>query len=126
MDLLGQKESLLNTKWPQTGPVDDLVIRSSEYLMEAAREFRLKLKAASLPPKAKKGASPKAPEKPTHATIYVAKTYPPWQEAVLKTLKVRLQTIVAILKIHYDFLFYTICRKIRDKSLWVLFSYMRV
>ena len=91
MDLLGKKESLLNTKWPQTGPVDELVIRSSEYLMEAAREFRLKLKSASLPPKAKKGASPKAPEKPTHATIYVAKTYPPWQEAVLKTLKVRLQ-----------------------------------
>ena len=87
-------------KFPQTGPVDDLVIRSSEYLMEAAREFRLKLKAASLPPKAKKGASPKAPEKPTHATIYVAKTYPPWQEAVLKTLKVRLKAAVAILKIH--------------------------
>merc|ERR1711899_497172 len=56
--------------------------------MEAAREFRLKLKAAVQPPKAKKGAAaPKAPEKPTHATLYVAKTYPPWQCAVLSTLK---------------------------------------
>ena len=28
-----------------------------------------------------------APEKPTHATLYVAKTYPPWQCTVLSTLK---------------------------------------
>ena len=28
-----------------------------------------------------------APERPTHATLYVAKTYPPWQCTVLSTLK---------------------------------------
>ena len=29
----------------------------------------------------------KEPEKPTHATVFVAKTYPPWQCTVLSTLK---------------------------------------
>jgi hypothetical protein len=40
------------------GSVDEVVIKSSAYLMEAAREFRLKLKVACLPPKAKKGQAP--------------------------------------------------------------------
>ena len=80
MDILGKKDSILKATWPILGNVDEVVIKSSAYLMKAAGEFRSKLKVACLPPKAKKGASPKAPEKPTHATIYVAKTYPPWQE----------------------------------------------
>ena len=86
-DLLGLKGSLLKAKWPQLGSVDDLVIKSSEFLMEAASNFRDELKKRSLPPKAKKGPATKAPEKTTHGTIYVAKTYPPWQCAVLSTLK---------------------------------------
>ena len=32
-----------------------------------------------------KGGAP--PPRPTHGTLYVAKTYPPWQHAVLTTLK---------------------------------------
>ena len=43
---------------PVLGNVDEVVIKSSAYLMEAAREFRLKLKTACLPPKAKKGQAP--------------------------------------------------------------------
>lgn len=89
MDLLNKTETILKAKWPSTGNVDEVVIKSSAYLMEAAREFRLKLKVACQPPKAKKGsnAAPKPVEKPTHATVYVAKTYPPWQCTVLSTLK---------------------------------------
>ena len=67
------------------------MIKSSDYLMDAAREFRLKHKAALAPPKAKKAvnanSAPKTVERPTHATVYVAKTYPPWQCIVLSTLK---------------------------------------
>merc|ERR1712223_1366745 len=88
MDILGKKDSILKATWPILGNVDEVVIKSSAYLMKAAGEFRSKLKVACLPPKAKKGqAAGKAPEKPTHATLYVAKTYPPWQCAVLSTLK---------------------------------------
>ncbi len=88
-ELLGKKGSILKARWPQTNDkVDEVVIKSSEYLMEAAREFRLKLKSHMQGPKAKKGAAPANPvEKPTHATVYVAKTYPPWQCTVLSTLK---------------------------------------
>lgn len=85
-DMLGHKDSILKTSWPCEGQVDEVTIQSSDYLMEAAREFRLKLKAALAPPK-KKGNAPARPERPTHATVYVAKTYPPWQCTVLSTLK---------------------------------------
>ena len=87
--LLEKSDSILKQKWPTTEVVDELCIKKSEYLMEAAREFRLKLKSAIAPPKAKKGKATEveAPKKPTHATIYVAKTYPPWQCSVLSKLK---------------------------------------
>ena len=83
------KNSILKQRWPTTEEVDEMCIKKSEYLMEAAREFRLKLKSSTAPPKAKKGkaTNDEPPKKPTHATIYVAKTYPPWQCTVLSTLK---------------------------------------
>ena len=46
--LLGKnkKGSVLRAGWPKTmQSVDEVVIKSSEYLMEAARDFRLKLKS---------------------------------------------------------------------------------
>ncbi len=79
-------QSVLRASWPGAGEVDELCIKKSEYLMEATRDFRLKLTKSYLqPPKAKKGAPP--PEKPTHATAFVAKTFPPWQCTVLTVLK---------------------------------------
>ncbi len=61
-------------------------VKQSAYLMDTAREFRLKLKSASSFG-AKKGQPAQAAPKPTHATVYVAKTYPPWQCTVLSVLK---------------------------------------
>ena len=84
-----QNDSILSQRWPTTQEVDEMCIKKSEYLMEAAREFRQKLKTAIAPPKAKKGKSVESnpPKKPTNATIYVAKTYPSWQCNVLSKLK---------------------------------------
>jgi hypothetical protein len=50
---------------------------------------RLKLKNYLTPAKAKKGAAAPAAEvePPTHATVYVAKSYPPWQCVILDTLR---------------------------------------
>jgi len=63
-----------------------MVIQQSEYLMEATRDFRLKLKnIANVKPK--KGAAPAPSTPPTHATVYVAKCYPAWQCVVLDTLR---------------------------------------
>ncbi|XP_022084467.1 leucine--tRNA ligase, cytoplasmic-like isoform X2 [Acanthaster planci] len=83
--LLGNQESIMKAKWPAAGKVDTKLLRSSEYLMDSAHDFRLRLKNALLPPKGKKGGPP--PLKPTYGTLFVAKTYPPWQSAVLTTLK---------------------------------------
>uniref|UniRef100_A0A3Q3X7W3 leucine--tRNA ligase n=1 Tax=Mola mola TaxID=94237 RepID=A0A3Q3X7W3_MOLML len=55
------------------------------YLMETAHDLRLRLKAYMQPPKSKKGDS-KPPAKPSHCTIYVAKSYPPWQHSALSLL----------------------------------------
>uniref|UniRef100_A0A1A7YTQ2 Leucine--tRNA ligase, cytoplasmic n=1 Tax=Iconisemion striatum TaxID=60296 RepID=A0A1A7YTQ2_9TELE len=83
--LLGKAGSLMKASWPVAGPVDEILIRSSQYLMETAHDLRLRLKAYMLPPKNKKGDS-KPPAKPSHCTIYVAKSYPPWQHSALSLL----------------------------------------
>ncbi|XP_041463442.1 leucine--tRNA ligase, cytoplasmic-like isoform X1 [Lytechinus variegatus] len=82
--LLGKDGLLMRASWPVAGSVDDVLVRSSEYLMDTAHELRLRVKMAMNPPK-KKGAPP--PRKPTHGIIYVAKNFPPWQNAVLTKLK---------------------------------------
>ncbi|XP_045894902.1 leucine--tRNA ligase, cytoplasmic isoform X1 [Micropterus dolomieu] len=83
--LLGKTGSLRKASWPVAGPVDEILIRSSQYLMETAHDLRLRLKAYMQPPKSKKGDS-KPPAKPSHCTIYVAKSYPPWQHSALSLL----------------------------------------
>ncbi|XP_017276725.1 leucine--tRNA ligase, cytoplasmic [Kryptolebias marmoratus] len=83
--LLGKTGSLMKASWPAAGPVDEVLIRSSQYLMETAHDLRLRLKAYMLPPKNKKGDS-KPPAKPSHCNIYVAKSYPPWQHSALSLL----------------------------------------
>ncbi|XP_034540125.1 leucine--tRNA ligase, cytoplasmic [Notolabrus celidotus] len=83
--LLGKAGSLRTASWPVAGPVDEILIRSSQYLMETAHDLRLRLKAYMQPPKSKKGDS-KPPAKPSHCSIYVAKSYPPWQHSALSLL----------------------------------------
>lgn len=43
----------MKASWPVAGPVDEVLIRSSQYLMETAHDLRLRLKAYMLPPKSK-------------------------------------------------------------------------
>jgi len=85
--MLGKSGSILSAVWPSPGPVDLTVIQKSDYLMDIIREFRLKLKSYMAPPKSKKGPAAGPVEPPTHATVYVARTYPPWQCVVLDTLR---------------------------------------
>ncbi|CAG11718.1 unnamed protein product, partial [Tetraodon nigroviridis] len=51
--LLGKTSSLMKASWPVAGPVDEILIRSSQYLMETAHDLRLRLKAYLQPPKNK-------------------------------------------------------------------------
>uniref|UniRef100_A0A2K5PS35 Leucine--tRNA ligase, cytoplasmic n=1 Tax=Cebus imitator TaxID=2715852 RepID=A0A2K5PS35_CEBIM len=83
--LLGKPDSIMNASWPVAGPVDEVLIRSSQYLMEVTHDLRLRLKNYMMPAKGKK--TDKQPlQKPSHCTIYVAKTYPPWQHTALSVL----------------------------------------
>lgn len=68
------------------GPVNDSLVKSSAYLMEAAHSFRLQQKNLAQGRKGKRKDNQLA-EKPTHGTIWVAKTFPPWQSIVLTTMK---------------------------------------
>uniref|UniRef100_A0A1S4GYI9 leucine--tRNA ligase n=2 Tax=Anopheles gambiae TaxID=7165 RepID=A0A1S4GYI9_ANOGA len=88
-DLLGNKTSILHAAWPAVGPIDEQKIKCSEYLMEAAHSFRLALKNATQQKAGGgKGASNKAlVAKPSDGTIWVAKTFPPWQSCVLDTMR---------------------------------------
>merc|ERR1719341_2100840 len=47
--LLGKEGTILKAKWPKAGEVDLTAIQQSDYLMEAVRDFRLKLIAAKTP-----------------------------------------------------------------------------
>ena len=39
----------MNARWPMGGPVDPILVKSSQYLMDAAHEFRLRLKTYMIP-----------------------------------------------------------------------------
>ncbi|POI26138.1 hypothetical protein CIB84_010112 [Bambusicola thoracicus] len=84
--LLGKPDSIMKASWPEAGPVDEILIGSSQYLMEAAHDLRLRLKGYMAPVKGKKGAKEPC-QKPSHCTIYVAKSYPPWQHTTLSVLR---------------------------------------
>lgn len=84
--LLGKPDSIMRASWPVVGPVDDTLIRSSQYLMEVAHDLRLRLKNYMMPAKGKK-TDKQPPQKPSHCTIYVAKNYPSWQHTTLSILR---------------------------------------
>ena len=42
---------IVSSRWPVTPPVDEVVIKSSTYLMEVVHDLRKRLKAASEPRK---------------------------------------------------------------------------
>ncbi|XP_018899955.2 leucine--tRNA ligase, cytoplasmic isoform X1 [Bemisia tabaci] len=86
--LLGKKSSVVAASWPEAGPVDNELVLSVEYLMEAAHAFRLQQKnQIQNLLKKQKNKTPNAVVKPSSATIWVAKTFPPWQHIILTTMK---------------------------------------
>ncbi|KAM4868232.1 leucine--tRNA ligase, cytoplasmic isoform X2 [Urocitellus parryii] len=89
--LLGKPDSIMNASWPVAGPVDEALIRSSQYLMEVAHDLRLRLKNYMMPAKGKK-TDKQPPQRPSHCTIYVAKNYPPWQHTTLLVLRNHFET----------------------------------
>ncbi|CAH1098943.1 unnamed protein product [Psylliodes chrysocephalus] len=86
-ELIGNKTTVINGPWPVAGPIDEIKIKASEYLMETAHSFRVHLKAYLQGIKTKNNPNPPPVEKPNIVEIWVAKTFPLWQSTVLTTLK---------------------------------------
>lgn len=84
---LFQKQSILHARWPVAGEIDEVAVKASNYLMDAAHSFRIYLKNHTAAKKPKKGEVPAPAEKPNKAVIWVAKEYPKWQHIILTTLK---------------------------------------
>ena len=85
---VGEKGSILNALWPETQQVDEVLIKSCQYLLDAAHDFRLWHQSQSNP-KPPKGVKPQdmPKEKLTHGTIYVAEKFPEWQDSIISALK---------------------------------------
>ena len=85
--------SIMNAKWPVAGKVDQSLIDACNHIMDTAHDFRLRLKTYSTQQTGGKGKGGAAagktqpPLTPTHATIFIARSYPSWQTFVLNELK---------------------------------------
>ncbi|XP_067950073.1 leucine--tRNA ligase, cytoplasmic-like [Watersipora subatra] len=84
--LLGKESSIMNARWPSTQPVDELLLKSSNYFIDSCHEFRLRYKLYMAPSKTK-GTKNTVKRKPSHAVVWVAKSFPPWQALILSTLQ---------------------------------------
>jgi leucyl-tRNA synthetase len=69
------------------GQIDEIKIKSSEYLMETAHSFRVYLKTHLQGVKSKANPNPAPVPKPDVLNIWVAKTFPAWQSCILTALK---------------------------------------
>lgn len=86
-DLLKKHGSISNARWPAVGEINEILIKSSQYLMDAAHTFRILLKNYMTPKKSKAKDDTASVEKPRQGIIWVAKTYPPWQSVILTTMR---------------------------------------
>ena len=84
-EVLKKKGSINSAKWPVVKQVDEVLLQSFSYLMDASHSFRIRLKTYFTQKGKDKNKGPVA--KPTHGTIYVAKKFPEWQSIILTTMK---------------------------------------
>ncbi|XP_045480160.1 leucine--tRNA ligase, cytoplasmic isoform X2 [Harmonia axyridis] len=85
--LLGKKTSIVKAAWPEAGPINEIQIKSSQYLMDTAHSLRLHLKTYLQGTKTKGKQNPEPVPKPDVAELWVAKVYPQWQSIILDTMK---------------------------------------
>lgn len=107
-ELLGKNESILKTRWPLVSEPDRVLISAGAYLDQAAHDFRLRMKTflAAISSKGAKKASNVPVEKPTHGTVWIAKSYPTWQSIILTLLQERYHVITSISCFYLMILFF--------------------
>ena len=83
--MLKKSGSVNSSKWPVVTQVDEVLLQSFSYLMDASHSFRVRQKTYLTQKSKDKNAKPIA--KPTHGTVYVAKQFPLWQSIILNNMK---------------------------------------
>ncbi|XP_060530694.1 leucine--tRNA ligase, cytoplasmic [Cylas formicarius] len=92
--LLGNNKSIFAGRrtaivWPSGGPINEIDIKASEYLMDTAHSFRIHLKNHLQGAKTRKDPRHQVDVsvKPNVVTVWVAKSFPEWQSCILTALK---------------------------------------
>lgn len=84
-NVLKKDTLVVKQRWPKSKEIDAFLARQYALIQGSLRSFRLQLEKFKSPKKKSK----ELPPKPTHAIIFVAKNYKPWQMEVLKARKSR-------------------------------------
>ena len=82
-NVLKKDTLVVKQRWPESKEIDAFLARQYALIQGSLRSFRLQLEKFKSPKKKSK----EVPPKPTHAIIFVAKNYKPWQMEVLKARK---------------------------------------
>ncbi|KAK6739724.1 hypothetical protein RB195_008304 [Necator americanus] len=80
--ILGKNELIVNSKWPETQPVDETLCKAADFMRDAMADFRARVKNCMSSKKKNAFTAP-----PSEAVIYVAKEFPAWQRTVLQLLE---------------------------------------
>src|SRR5699024_8088390 len=128
--VLKKQTTVQSATWPEAKEPNREYIQMFSYFLDACYSFRIRYKnfqtqsAKTKQPVAKKGTAPAAAAptaKPTHATIYVARSFPKWQSIILNTLKQMYQVNLLRMCFNYfnlPFVFFLVCaRKTIDNCL---------
>ena len=85
IDLLKESKSILKASWPESKPVDNSILAGAKYIQSVVSSIRSAEDAAAK--KKNKKSKTVAPTLPSLLTLFVAHTYPKWQEEALNILK---------------------------------------
>eukprot|EP00698_Gefionella_okellyi_P005563 TRINITY_DN15067_c0_g1_i1.p1 TRINITY_DN15067_c0_g1~~TRINITY_DN15067_c0_g1_i1.p1 ORF type:complete len:1078 (+),score=262.34 TRINITY_DN15067_c0_g1_i1:34-3234(+) len=85
-NILGNQDSIMNARWPEAGPVNEVLLAEANYLIETSRAMRKALDFTGQPKAAKKGAPAVPQVRCNTAYVYVAKRYLGWQGIVMERL----------------------------------------
>ncbi|XP_065833343.1 leucine--tRNA ligase, cytoplasmic-like isoform X1 [Oscarella lobularis] len=77
--LLGKEGNIVTAPWPAANPVDEVLLKSFDFVLDCAYTLRHRIRTLT---EKKKGS-----ERPRYADLYIAESYPPWQKAILTCLQ---------------------------------------
>lgn len=86
-DILGNSTSVQNSSFPKVSkPVDSAIVDALEYVRSLSRSIR-EAEGALLKKKKGKGGDTVDPTKPSKLTIFIAESFPEWQDAYIELVR---------------------------------------